>query len=100
MVMPGGLSVPPHWNTAPPQSVTSKPRWSRYQALSAFGSADLKKIPPTPVTRFMVRSKGGLLIRAAKRFGLNELSGAGLGVLRALPSHCHRHCCQAWEQDK
>src|SRR5262245_10250840 len=45
---------------APPQSVTSKPRWSRYQAPRLLGSADLKKMPPMPVTRFIV-----LLLRSS-----------------------------------
>src|SRR5215216_2865861 len=39
---------------APPQSVTSKPRWSRYQTPRLLGSADLKNMPPMPVTRFIV----------------------------------------------
>src|SRR5215831_16257768 len=53
MVIPGGLSGPPHSNMAMPQSVTSKPRWSRYQTPRLLGSADLKKIPPMPVTLFI-----------------------------------------------
>ena len=52
--MPAGLPSPPHGKIAPPQSAVSSPRWSRYQALSAWGSADLKKMPPMPVTRFML----------------------------------------------
>src|SRR5262249_23449611 len=54
MVIPGGLCGPPHSKMAPPQSLTSKPRWSRYQTPRLLGSADLKKMPPMPVTRFIV----------------------------------------------
>src|SRR5512146_151327 len=51
---PLGLSGPFQSKAAPPHSWTSIPRWVLYQAPSAFGSFDLKKIPPMPVTRFMV----------------------------------------------
>src|SRR5262249_46650839 len=54
MVIPEGLSGLPHWNMAPPQSLTSKPRWSRSQTRRLLGFADLKKMPPMPVTRFIV----------------------------------------------
>src|SRR5262245_52443038 len=50
---PAGLSGPFHSNAAPPHAWTSIPRWVLYQAPKAFGSFDLKKIPPIPVTRFM-----------------------------------------------
>src|SRR6478672_11513016 len=73
MVMPAGPSLPPHWNTAPPQSETSSPRWSRYHAPSTFGSAALKKIPPIPVTLCMViparKEKGSGCPALALRLG-------------------------------
>src|SRR6185312_7255561 len=52
--MPSGLSGPRHRNAAPPHSCTSIPRCALYQAPRAFGSLDLKKTPPIPVTRFMM----------------------------------------------
>src|SRR4051812_31372209 len=50
---PSGFSGPFQSNAAPPHSCTSIPRCSLYHVPSAFGSVDLKKIPPIPVTRFM-----------------------------------------------
>ena len=40
-------------NAVPPHSWTSMPRWRLYQAWSVGASFALKKMPPTPVTRFM-----------------------------------------------
>src|SRR4051812_41629931 len=54
VVPPTGLPASStHSNAAPPQGCTSMPRWVLYQALRPFGSLDLKKIPPIPVTRFI-----------------------------------------------
>src|SRR5437867_8554301 len=78
MVVPAvGLpSESAHLNAAPPHPCTSIPRWSLYQALSATGSGELKKIPPIPVTLFIsvsyscVRVKGrifhGLALRITR----------------------------------
>src|SRR6266511_1955632 len=67
---------------APPQSVTSKPRWSRYQAPRRLGSADLKNIPPMPVTRFIVFLLQSIGARSAvcrcvkpQRVALSRLNG-------------------------
>ena len=51
--MPGALPSPPQLKIAMFQSLTSRPRWSRYQAPRALGSFALKKMPPIPVTRCM-----------------------------------------------
>src|ERR1044071_6387451 len=51
---PVGLSGPFHSKAAPPHGWTSMPKWVLYHAPSAFGSLALKKIPPIPVTRFIV----------------------------------------------
>src|SRR5262245_59835991 len=48
-VVPG----PSQSNAAPPQAWTSIPRLVLYQAPSALGSLDLKKMPPMPVTLFI-----------------------------------------------
>src|SRR5207249_12276981 len=42
-----------HVKTVPPHSWTSIPRCCLYQARSATGSFELKKIPPIPVTLFI-----------------------------------------------
>src|SRR5688500_14389322 len=56
MVVPAiGLPSPSvQVNAAPPHGWTSMPRCGLYQAWSAGASLALKKIPPMPVTRFMV----------------------------------------------
>src|SRR5215510_10211201 len=72
---------------APPQSVTSKPRWSRYQAPRLLGSADLKNMPPMPVTRFIV-----FLLRSTRvRYAVQQemggtASGENLRRLARAPS--------------
>ena len=43
-------------NDTPPHSCTSMPRCVLYQAQSALGSFALIKIPPIPVTRFILAS--------------------------------------------
>src|SRR4029077_7692505 len=48
-----GLSGPFQSKAAPPHGWTSIPKWVLYQAPKAFGSLDLKKMPPIPVTRFI-----------------------------------------------
>src|ERR1044072_6777825 len=53
-VVPG----PCQSNAAPPHSCTSMPRCFLYQAPRVFGSLDLKKTPPMPVTRFMTDPRG------------------------------------------
>src|SRR5215211_227146 len=78
MVIPGGLSGPPHSNMAPPQSVTSKPRWSRYQTPRRLGSADLKNMPPMPVTRFIVF----LLRSTSARSAVERTAAADLPPLK------------------
>src|ERR1700747_3119540 len=50
---PSGLSAVFQSKAAPPHGWTSIPKWVLYQAPKAFGSLDLKKMPPIPVTRFM-----------------------------------------------
>ena len=64
IVMPFSLPGPPHSKIAPPHSATSRPRWSRYHAASALGSFALKKMPPMPVTRFMVSPQPALRARS------------------------------------
>src|SRR3954466_4815097 len=61
VVPPTGLpSASVQSKAAPPQGWTSMPRWRLYQACSAGASFALKKIPPTPVTRFMVKPPNAL----------------------------------------
>src|SRR5262245_55953908 len=48
---PPGFCGPCYLNAAPPPASTSLPRCVLYQAPSALGSFDLKKVPPMPVTR-------------------------------------------------
>src|ERR1700744_456062 len=43
-----------HEKAVPPQSCTSMPRCRLYQACNALGALALKKMPPIPVTRFIV----------------------------------------------
>src|SRR6185369_4161871 len=62
---PSGLSGPFQSNAAPPHAWTSIPRCVLYQAPRAFGSFDLKKMPPIPVTRFMASPVRG---RARRSF--------------------------------
>ena len=47
---PGWPAIASGLNTTPPQSSSSRPITSRYQALSARGSLDLKNTPPIPRT--------------------------------------------------
>jgi hypothetical protein len=71
-----------HANFAPPQSATSKPRCSRYQSASAFGSRDLKNTPPMPCTRGFVvmtapiRVEFRCAIVAQKRLDVGNLARA------------------------
>ena len=81
MVVPAvGLpSESAHLNAAPPHSCTSIPRWSLYQALSATGSGELKKIPPIPVTLFIsvsyswVRVKGRIFRGLTPEFSCERI---------------------------
>src|SRR5438045_9278420 len=55
---------------APPHSWTSIPRCRLYQVCSAFGSLALKKMPPSPVTRFREPPRSGGCAQAANRRSL------------------------------
>src|SRR5262245_2571357 len=54
--VPRGLSSVTQRNTQPPHSSSAMPRWRWYQLRSTTGSCALKKMPPMPVTRFMLPS--------------------------------------------
>src|SRR4051812_36923290 len=59
VVPPTGFpSSPDQSKEAPPHACTSMPRCRLYQAPRAAGSFALKKMPPTPVTRFMSIAPG------------------------------------------
>src|SRR5436190_7812055 len=58
-----GSSSLRQWNVALPFAFDAMPRCSQYHSQSLSGLSDLKKIPPMPVTRFILREHlrdGGL----------------------------------------
>src|SRR5579863_2705620 len=65
----GAPDASAHVNAVPPHAWTSIPRCCLYQARSATGSLARKKIPPIPVTLFILASE--------VQSGWNVLPGAG-----------------------
>ena len=53
---PSGLCGPAQLKALPPQASISMPRCFWYQSRIFWGSADLMKMPPMPVTRFISRT--------------------------------------------
>src|SRR6185295_6036497 len=73
---------------APPHDWTSMPRWVLYQAPSATGSFARKKIPPMPVTRFMVTPMRGFSQRwyCSPARGGHGVWAGGIRARRQRPS--------------
>src|SRR5437773_5292204 len=68
---------------APPHSWTSMPRCRLYQACSAGASLALKKMPPTPVTRFIEPPIGFIGPSGFQVVGDGHRAGAGLVLASA-----------------
>src|SRR5512142_343402 len=74
-----------HFNIAPPQSSSARPKLSLYQAARRLWSdVDLKKTPPIPVTRAIIASFSQLLRIGAA--GLNPPATAPRGASAEKPA--------------